>query len=35
MTLMTRGIKGTYVYVCDDALREYMKSFFDVVIKKK
>lgn len=22
-TLMTRGIMGTYVYVCDDALREY------------
>ena len=28
LTLMTRGIKGTYVYVCEDKLREYMKKFF-------
>lgn len=27
--LMTRGIKGTYIYVCDPALREYMADFFD------
>ena len=27
MTLMTRGIRGTYVYVCDPALREYMSQF--------
>jgi DUF2075 family protein len=26
--LMTRGIKGTYVYVCDPALREYLRRFF-------
>ncbi len=25
--LMTRGVYGTYVYVCDDALREYMRKF--------
>lgn len=25
-TLMTRGIKGTYVYAVDDKLREYLKS---------
>lgn len=25
--LLTRGIKGTYVYVCDPALREYMSRF--------
>ncbi|WP_343745188.1 DNA/RNA helicase domain-containing protein [Chitinophaga sp.] len=25
-TLMLRGIKGTYVYVCDEALREYFTS---------
>lgn len=25
--LMTRGIKGTYIYVCDDALRNYFKQF--------
>lgn len=29
ITLMTRGIHGTYVYVCDDALREYMAQFID------
>lgn len=27
--LLTRGIKGTYVYVCDDATREYFKRFID------
>lgn len=31
LTLMTRGISGTYVYVCDPALREYMKQFIPVV----
>lgn len=31
LTLMTRGIKGTYVYVCDPALREYFESLVDVV----
>ena len=25
-TLMLRGIKGTYLYVCDDALRNYFKG---------
>ena len=25
-TMMLRGIKGTYLYVCDDALRNYFKS---------
>lgn len=29
--LMTRGIKGTYLYVCDEALREYLKQYVDVV----
>ncbi len=27
-TLMTRGIKGTYVYVYDQALREYLAEYF-------
>ena len=31
LTLMTRGIRGTYVYVCDPALREYMSQFIPVV----
>jgi DUF2075 family protein len=26
--LLTRGIKGTYVYVCDDQLRQYLRTFF-------
>ncbi|MDO9182078.1 MAG: DUF2075 domain-containing protein, partial [Bacteriovorax sp.] len=26
-TMMLRGIKGTYVYICNDALRKYFKSF--------
>ncbi|MDJ0336026.1 DUF2075 domain-containing protein [Salinibacterium sp. G-O1] len=25
--LMTRGIQGTYVYVCDPALREYLRTY--------
>lgn len=25
-TMMLRGIKGTYVYICDDLLREYFKK---------
>lgn len=29
--LFTRGIEGTYVYVCDDALREYLNSFIDII----
>ncbi|MCR4687858.1 MAG: DUF2075 domain-containing protein [Lachnospiraceae bacterium] len=28
LTLMTRGIHGTYVYAVDDDLREYLKEFF-------
>ena len=26
-TLLTRGIRGTYVYVCDDNLREYLRRY--------
>ena len=29
ITLMTRGIRGTYVYVCDPELRKYMAKFID------
>jgi DUF2075 family protein len=25
--LLTRGIKGTYVYVCDRPLREHLRPF--------
>ena len=25
--LLTRGIKGTYIYVCDEALREYLSKY--------
>ena len=27
---MTRGIKGTYLYVCDDELREYLSQYMEV-----
>ena len=26
-TLMTRGIRGTYLYACDEGLREYLKGY--------
>ncbi|WP_260300775.1 DUF2075 domain-containing protein [Rathayibacter sp. PhB152] len=26
--LLTRGIRGTYVYVCDEALREHLARYF-------
>ena len=29
LTLMTRGINGTYVYALDDNLREYLKFYFN------
>lgn len=29
--LMNRSIKGTYVYVCNEALREYLAQYIDVV----
>ncbi len=28
VVLMTRGIKGTYVYVCDETLREHLRRLF-------
>ena len=27
--LMTRGIYGTYLYVCDPALKEYISQYVD------
>ncbi|MEG2013682.1 MAG: DNA/RNA helicase domain-containing protein [Anaerovoracaceae bacterium] len=27
VTLMTRGIKGTYVYACDEGMQEYLSKF--------
>ncbi|GFZ30105.1 hypothetical protein CSC2_06310 [Clostridium zeae] len=30
--LLTRGIKGTYVYVCDDNLREYFAKYINIHI---
>ena len=29
LTLLTRGIKGTYIYVCDDELRKYFMQYID------
>jgi len=37
-TLMLRGIKGTYVYVCDENLREYFKEHIllnEIEVKKE
>jgi DUF2075 family protein len=31
-TLMTRGIKGTYVYVCDPKLKEYIYKSMDCIL---
>ena len=31
MVMMARGIKGCYVYACNDNLREYLSSLMDVV----
>ncbi|MBQ0018188.1 MAG: DUF2075 domain-containing protein [Clostridiales bacterium] len=31
LTLMSRGIKGTYLYVCDDNLRNYFEKYVEVV----
>ena len=28
--LLTRGIKGTYLYVCNDALRDYLSNYIEV-----
>lgn len=30
-TMMMRGIKGTYLYICDDKLREYVSRYVEVV----
>ena len=30
LTLLTRGIRGTYIYVCDDALRAYFSRFIPI-----
>ena len=27
---MTRGIRGTYLYICDEGLKEYMRRYIDV-----
>ncbi len=29
--LMSRGVKGTYLYVCDKNLREYFKQYIDTI----
>ena len=29
--LMTRGIKGTYLYVCNYDLKEYLEKFIEVI----
>ena len=29
--LLTRGIRGTYLYVCDENLRDYLSDYIEVV----
>ena len=29
-TMMARGMLGTYIYVCDPGLKEYLKKYIDV-----
>jgi uncharacterized protein len=33
-TMMMRGIRGTFVYVCDPALRAYFKQYLSVIQRK-
>ena len=28
--MCTRGMLGTYLYICDDGLRAYLKKYIDV-----
>ncbi len=30
-TLLERGMYGTYIYVCNESLRDYFKRFFTFV----
>ena len=30
-TMMTRGMLGTYIYVCDEGLREYLKKYIECI----
>ena len=32
--LLTRGIKGTYLYVCDDNLREYLQQYIETECRR-
>lgn len=34
-TLLTRGIKGTYIYICNEELREYFKKFITMFNAKR
>lgn len=29
-TMMTRGMLGTYIYICDDGLRTYLQKYIDI-----
>ncbi len=33
--LLTRGMRGTYVYVCDEALREHLRPYFDSNLRRE
>lgn len=34
-TILTRGIRGTFLYVCDDGLRSYLKNILNKKVIKK
>lgn len=31
-TILTRGIRGTYIYACDEALRNYLKKYINTFV---
>lgn len=33
ITLMTRGIRGTFIYACNENMKKYLKQFFNTVEK--
>lgn len=35
LTLMTRGIEGTYIYAVDEDLRKYLHKFFNHILTTK
>lgn len=34
-TILTRGVKGTFIYVCDEGLRSYLSSILNIKVKEE